>query len=98
MFIETLFFALRLGALRYPVINSKCKFRRTMKIHARTVSFLLLVALFCFLPADIAAQSNNQTTPSTSSQDQKAEDIIKHAIEALGGDNYVNVRSVVGRG
>jgi hypothetical protein len=35
---------------------------------------------------------------SASSTDEKAEQIVKRAIEAMGGSSYLNARSVIGRG
>jgi hypothetical protein len=56
------------------------------------ISLFFLVSL-ASLPA--RAQDEKATTPS---QTEKAEQIIKSAIEAIGGSAYLNVRSLVGRG
>lgn len=37
-------------------------------------------------------------TPSPTTADQKCEQIINRAIEVLGGSNYLNVRTIIGRG
>jgi len=55
----------------------------------------ILLLLLCFSAAPLAAQTNN--LPANTGND-KAETIIKQALEAVGGDSYLNVRSVVGRG
>jgi hypothetical protein len=55
---------------------------------------LLLLFLFC---STAAAQQNN--APKSSPEDAaKAEAIVNHAIEVLGGNAYLNVKTVVGRG
>ena len=60
-----------------------------------------IVLLLC-LAAFLSLASNSQTvTPkldSTAAANEKSEQIIKRAIEVLGGANYLNVRTVVGRG
>jgi hypothetical protein len=60
-----------------------------------------IVLLLC-LAAFLSLAANSQTvTPkpdSTAAANEKSEQIIKRAIEVLGGANYLNVRTVVGRG
>ena len=60
-----------------------------------------IVLLLC-LAAFLSLASNSQTvTPkpdSTAAANEKSEQIMKRAIEVLGGANYLNVRTVVGRG
>src|SRR6266480_7915313 len=50
------------------------------------------------LLATAAAQPTQATTAPTGQADPKAEEVIRHALEVLGGGNYVAVRSIVGRG
>jgi hypothetical protein len=56
------------------------------------------------LPISVLSQTTapSPQTPATASQpaagDQKADAIVAHAIEALGGSSYLNVKTVVGRG
>ena len=58
--------------------------------------------LFSFLAVALAVSVRAQTTepakPTSSTPDPKAEAIIAKAIEAVGGSNYLNVKTVVGRG
>jgi hypothetical protein len=60
-----------------------------------------IVLLLC-LAAVLSLAANSQTvTPnpdSTAAANEKSEQIIKRAIEVLGGATYLNVRTVVGRG
>lgn len=59
----------------------------------------LLVACTLFFSALALGQTSNATAPSgQNSNDSKAETIIKGATAAVGGDAYLNVRTVVGRG
>lgn len=51
----------------------------------KTLSLLLCL---CFLAADGAAQT----------RDEKAEAILKKAVQVMGGDNYLKVKTLVGRG
>ena len=51
------------------------------------ILFVLIAAVWC------AAQTTN--TPSA---DDKAEKIVQRAIQALGGDRYLAVKTVTGRG
>lgn len=67
---------------------------------ARTLS--LLLALFCLSLSAAPAQSGKETgqPPPSQSQatDEKAEQILKRAVEALGGSAYLNIRTSIGRG
>ena len=59
-----------------------------------------IVLLLC-LAAFLSLAANSQTvTPKSDSTaaNEKSEQIIKRAIEVLGGANFLNVRTVVGRG
>jgi len=53
------------------------------------LSLLFLCALSSFA---------QQTVPPKPTEDAKAEAVIKHATDALGGSNYLNVKTAVGRG
>ncbi len=55
---------------------------------------LLIIASLAF-PA--RAQSKN-ASESAAAEDEKAARILQRAVEALGGSNYLNVRSLIGRG
>jgi hypothetical protein len=59
--------------------------------------FTLAGILLCCLPLGLDAQTNTPA-PKTAASDAKAEAVIAHAIEALGGSAYLNVKTVVGRG
>jgi len=61
-----------------------------------TGRIVLLLYLAAFLPR--AVNSQTVTPKPDSTADEKSEQIIKHAIEVLGGVNYLNVRTIVGRG
>lgn len=58
---------------------------------------LLLVLVGSLLPARLAAQTTTPPPPPAA-PNQKAEAIINRAIEVLGGNAYLNVKTVVGRG
>lgn len=60
------------------------------------VSFVsaLLIALAITLP--VSAQ--DKPLPVSANVDAKTEAVINHAIEALGGNNYLNIKTSVGRG
>jgi hypothetical protein len=58
---------------------------------------LLLVLVSSLLPARLAAQTTTPPPPPAA-PNQKAEAIINRAIEVLGGNAYLNVKTVVGRG
>jgi hypothetical protein len=58
---------------------------------------LLSVILLGCLPLSLQAQTNAAAS-KTPASDPKAEAVIAHAIEALGGGAYLNVKTVVGRG
>ena len=57
--------------------------------------FPALMLFFCYYPA--SAQQDPAPRPSPEST-AKAEAILNRAIEVLGGNAYLNVRTVVGRG
>src|SRR5437870_13200384 len=54
-----------------------------------SLSFLIMFAV---------ASCPAQTEKTKVIPDEKAEQIIQRAIQAVGGDRYINVRSVIGRG
>jgi hypothetical protein len=75
-----------------------------MKLRLQTNKNLksLAIALFCLacltsLPAR-AQELKPTPAPNVAPNDDKAEQIVQHAIEAMGGSAYLNARSVVGRG
>lgn len=61
-------------------------------------AFLLVVTLAIGSSAALSQTSGTATPADQPSNDAKAEAIIKNAIAAVGGDAYLNVHSVVGRG
>ena len=63
----------------------------------RHALFLLALFFVCALPAPICAQSEEAKHPG-STQDPKAEAVVTRALEVLGGSNYLNVKTVIGRG
>ncbi len=68
-----------------------------MKISNKVFQFLMLLALGCAGPFAVQAQ-DKKLAPPTPNSTEKSEEIIKRAIEVLGGSAYLNVQSVVGRG
>jgi hypothetical protein len=58
----------------------------------------LLLCLVAFLSLAANSQTVTPKPDSTASANEKSEQIIKRAIEVLGGASYLNVRTVVGRG
>lgn len=63
---------------------------------------ILLVLVLLMTPGALSVGAQTATpspTPAASAEDvAKAEEIIKRAVEVLGGDAYLNVRSSVGKG
>jgi hypothetical protein len=57
---------------------------------------LALTVFFC-LPVVLSAQTNTPS-PKPTESDPRAEAVLAHAIQVLGGDAYLNVKTVVGRG
>ena len=53
-------------------------------------------ALFAILVSVISCLA--QSAAATKANDEKAEQIVQKAIQAMGGDAYLNVRTVIGRG
>lgn len=68
-----------------------------MMISRRLSLFLLLIIIGFFLPARLTAQTNT-AVPLPTAPDPKAEAIVNRAIEVLGGNSYLNVKTVIGRG
>ncbi|MCM3906155.1 MAG: hypothetical protein ND866_31095 [Pyrinomonadaceae bacterium] len=66
-----------------------------MKISNKLFQFLILLALGCSASFPFRAQDNKPAAPA---QTEKAEEIIKRGIVAVGGSAYLNVQNVVGRG
>jgi len=68
-----------------------------MNIVPRTLLLILALFCFCVLPAPGYGQQEAPRSASPT-QDPKAEAILARAVEVLGGSNYLNVKTVVGRG
>src|SRR2546421_10921891 len=56
---------------------------------------LLLAITFAFCANQASAQTEN---PSPNPTENKAEKIVQKALQAMGGDRYLNVKTVIGRG
>jgi len=63
----------------------------------RLPRLLPLLTVLILLPVTLTAQTTEAAKPTPSS-DPKAEEIVSKAIETLGGSNYLNVKTAVGRG
>ena len=65
-------------------------------------SLLLPLILLALPVAHAAAQSQAVNTPpkveAGAATDERAESVVKRAVEAVGGAAYLNVKTVVGRG
>jgi len=59
---------------------------------AQACLWLLLAALAC------AAQTEKPSPSPSPNPDEKAEKIVQRAVQKMGGDPYVNVKTVIGRG
>ena len=60
---------------------------------------VVFILLFCLTFLSAFAQSDKIATKQTlTTTDEKAEQIIQRAIEAMGGSAYLNVRTIVGHG
>src|SRR5436853_1724975 len=72
---------------------------RKLVTSAKLGRFAAIIFLLCLTSLSVLAQDGKTVTPQTSAgTDEKAEQIIKRAIEVMGGASYLNVRSVTGRG
>jgi hypothetical protein len=60
-----------------------------------TLLFALLLGFVC---PSVTAKTNPAQEPAPVNSEQKSEEIIKRAIESIGGDRYLGVRTVIGRG
>src|SRR5919202_3907648 len=63
---------------------------------ARTIVLVLPLAFFA--APSVWAQDKSAASQFAPAIDEKAEKILARAVEALGGSNYLNVRSSIGRG
>jgi hypothetical protein len=67
-------------------------------MNPRCFSIILCLSVAgCLFPARLAAQTATPTPVPTVS-DPKAEAIVTRAIEVVGGNSYLNIKTVVGRG
>jgi hypothetical protein len=70
-----------------------------MKKHSQIALPAASLILFaCVAFSNGKAQDNKPSPAPSPSSEQKCEQIINRAIEVLGGSNYLNVRTVTGRG
>jgi len=69
-----------------------------MNIVPRLFLFLLVLCSASVLPARIYAQGDDPAKKIAATPDPKAEAILARAVEALGGSNYLNLKTSVGRG
>ena len=66
-------------------------------VRPRYVLILLVLLSVWALPGRICAQGDDPAKKTTT-PDDKAEAVVARAIEAVGGNNYLNVKTVIGRG
>jgi hypothetical protein len=59
---------------------------------------IIIFGITLSLIACFGSSARGQEKPAAKAGDDKAEQIIRQAVEAMGGSAYLNVRSVVGRG
>jgi hypothetical protein len=63
---------------------------------------LVIIAVTCFMATSVRAQDEKSgkaaETKPTAENTAKAEQILMRGTEALGGSNYLNVKTVLGRG
>ena len=60
---------------------------------------VIITFLFCLIAIPTLAQNDKSATQRTPpATDEKAEQVIQRAIEAMGGSAYLNVRTIVGHG
>ena len=67
----------------------------------RLFLFLLVLCFSWVLPASVPCvygQADDPAKKPTTAPDPKAEAVLARAIEVLGGNNYLNLKTVVGRG
>ena len=57
-----------------------------------------LALLLFLLSGVIRAQESKPPAPPAPVADDKAEQIVKRGLETVGGDAYLNVRTLIGRG
>src|SRR5258708_781769 len=100
MFIETLFFC-----RSFSFVHTQIMTRRASDLLPRLGLVFSLVAALTVVahaqntsptPTPVTRPTPNPVLPGTG--DEKSEQIIKRAIEVVGGDRYLNVRTIVGRG
>jgi hypothetical protein len=63
--------------------------------HSLVVRLAIIALSFVVVPVFARSTAAQETA---SSGEEKAEQILKRAVEALGGGSYLNIRTVVGRG
>ena len=86
-------------------MNSR-SFPRAQRVHLSFIT--LLVACFVLAPSVHAQTGGNDNKASTAAaasapppapaNEEKAEQIVKRAIEAMGGESYLKVQNTIGRG
>lgn len=59
---------------------------------------LARILVFILLSCSLTLAQNSQPLPQSSAENEKAEEIIRKAVEALGGNAYLQVRTQIGRG
>ena len=63
----------------------------------RSLVSKLTSAIVCLVIAALSGAAQSQTPPPTTSDD-KSTPVIQKAVQAMGGDRYLNVKTVIGRG
>src|SRR5687768_5344478 len=77
--------------------HEKLEHQASFMINRITTSLVLVACLLTFV-AGLNAQDATQAAVPTASIDEKSQQILNRAIEVLGGSNYLNVKTVIGKG
>src|SRR5205085_658302 len=88
--------AIDLSTNQQAIFKAHTFMNRRLILSARRFVFILL--LICLTALSVLAQDGKTTPQTPAGTDEKAEQVIQRAIEALGRASYLNVRSVTGRG
>ena len=85
------------GILRTTQTHNSDAMRFTTSI-SRIIPTAIVAIALGLLATEVRPQTDKTVQPSAQTSDEKAQKLVQRGLEVVGGSNYLNVRTLIGRG